>query len=637
MRTAQRCGIRMFMKILFLFAYFLLLFLIVRFLEFYVTSLAGCSCLVKYFYEYLPLYIYGSSTNSQNDNIINHKDNTSPANDNEDDLNKAASETTVGADKDFEFLTYGDFIENVEDTKASIWVVNVYSPGHAKHVLNKRKWNLLSNRLQKYGIRTGTYRCKKDLWLCLRHKIIKPTVILAMPKGSQPKGNVALFIYNIEERDNPIDTKSDIFNWVQSKLYRKVKMLHSISELTERPVTRRKNTSAIPSISFIYHSNNHVPPLLLSALSVKFTGRIKFYMLKTEEKLPYGNTFAMTESATYSYGKHNGESFNYTCMELFLRTLYPEVNDVFIFSIVLLNMACWLELFLQKGGPLRRLLFYLWGFALANFILFFIWLPVIQLLYMPQLQPIIEISLRSLQQVMFTNIAAIVRQDFLQLSQHMYVVFIGFICYGVVIGYLRYKLRNDTSRQSQTMVSLFDEDIQELNDLFRSLLAYITPSLQVYRFEERIERILHRLSTPDLWLHPVQSADFVCDLPVWGHCEKRFNPEELILQYSSESEFFSDNDQPEIISKKLICLKCHVKNPDQIPEHVLSATDCVICLAEYECKELVSGLPCGHSFHKNCIEEWFFSGTSYNKYRCPICRWPADLHKGKFEIIDATE
>lgn len=42
---------------------------------------------------------------------------------------------------------------------------------------------------------------------------------------------------------------------------------------------------------------------------------------------------------------------------------------------------------------------------------------------------------------------------------------------------------------------------------------------------------------------------------------------------------------------------------------------CVICLMEFEEKQLVRVLPCTHEYHTKCIDKWLKSNRS-----CPICR-----------------
>lgn len=43
---------------------------------------------------------------------------------------------------------------------------------------------------------------------------------------------------------------------------------------------------------------------------------------------------------------------------------------------------------------------------------------------------------------------------------------------------------------------------------------------------------------------------------------------------------------------------------------------CSVCLTDIEAKQIVSELPCLHTFHTECIEPWL---KEYN-YKCPVCR-----------------
>ena len=45
---------------------------------------------------------------------------------------------------------------------------------------------------------------------------------------------------------------------------------------------------------------------------------------------------------------------------------------------------------------------------------------------------------------------------------------------------------------------------------------------------------------------------------------------------------------------------------------------CSICIENYQCKERVRALPCGHIFHTDCIVPWLTQRSSC----CPICKEP---------------
>ena len=43
---------------------------------------------------------------------------------------------------------------------------------------------------------------------------------------------------------------------------------------------------------------------------------------------------------------------------------------------------------------------------------------------------------------------------------------------------------------------------------------------------------------------------------------------------------------------------------------------CSICLCEFQVNDRVKRLPCGHLFHKACLDPWFLDVTS----SCPVCK-----------------
>jgi len=53
---------------------------------------------------------------------------------------------------------------------------------------------------------------------------------------------------------------------------------------------------------------------------------------------------------------------------------------------------------------------------------------------------------------------------------------------------------------------------------------------------------------------------------------------------------------------------------------------CNVCMDQMKKEEEVLILPCNHTFHTCCIEEWL---TKYN-YRCPICK--QEVGKPKYNI-----
>ncbi|RZF44579.1 hypothetical protein LSTR_LSTR001337 [Laodelphax striatellus] len=52
--------------------------------------------------------------------------------------------------------------------------------------------------------------------------------------------------------------------------------------------------------------------------------------------------------------------------------------------------------------------------------------------------------------------------------------------------------------------------------------------------------------------------------------------------------------------------------------HQGDQTSCVVCMCDFESRQLLRGLPCSHEFHAKCVDKWLKSNRT-----CPICRGDA--------------
>ncbi|KAL5206680.1 hypothetical protein ABZP36_034889 [Zizania latifolia] len=58
-----------------------------------------------------------------------------------------------------------------------------------------------------------------------------------------------------------------------------------------------------------------------------------------------------------------------------------------------------------------------------------------------------------------------------------------------------------------------------------------------------------------------------------------------------------------------------------------AATQCVVCLAEYEEKDILRVLPyCGHDFHVACIDIWLMQHSTCPVCRISLCDYPDSKH-----------
>ena len=72
-----------------------------------------------------------------------------------------------------------------------------------------------------------------------------------------------------------------------------------------------------------------------------FAGRIKFGLFQSSTGP--GKLTVVTGEGNYEYGREKGECMNYRSLELFLRLLQPDLDDLFMFSLLSVNVVTLLE------------------------------------------------------------------------------------------------------------------------------------------------------------------------------------------------------------------------------------------------------------------------------------------------------
>uniref|UniRef100_A0A5K4FDK4 RING-type domain-containing protein n=1 Tax=Schistosoma mansoni TaxID=6183 RepID=A0A5K4FDK4_SCHMA len=232
------------------------------------------------------------------------------------------------------FDSESEFIEHVEDKKDSVWLLAVASPqslsssiagdhtsttpSRIKHssVVTEQIWSVLCYRYQSFGFKMGLLNCGKLHSLCIDRGFINPDLILALPKGGERMKDIVQF------RPLPKDPKSTsiidhessnyilegIHTWIVSVLAERVKPLNNINSIYS--VNSILSIDRLIRMDYLKHlfsfwllkrpqpihvlwfpgfsvkskiSRSHQqPPLVLSALSVTYTGRVRFWIVPNE-------------------------------------------------------------------------------------------------------------------------------------------------------------------------------------------------------------------------------------------------------------------------------------------------------------------------------------------------------------------
>ncbi|PWA16992.1 hypothetical protein CCH79_00019802 [Gambusia affinis] len=184
---------------------------------------------------------------------------------------------------------------------------------------------------------------------CVKRGWQRSMIIMSAPQTSASKGKVMLKEYVGQY----IETEH-IFRWMTSHLARRIKTVRQSAQLVEE----WHSDPAHPIKMFLF-THLSQPPAFFSSLSVKFTGRIEFIFVDVRHwdnrstLLDIGVTQSPSyilkmPEGIYHYGNSTGEFLSLAAMDTFLRSVQPEVNDLFVLSLVLINLLAWMDFFITQ-------------------------------------------------------------------------------------------------------------------------------------------------------------------------------------------------------------------------------------------------------------------------------------------------
>lgn len=264
---------------------------------------------------------------------------------------------------------------------------------------------------------------------------------MALPQGFRPKDKVILRAYT-----GPTRVQSAL-DWVNVNLASRVNEIYSFHQLRKDWILWQ-DVKQQTKIRVVLFSRMKLPPMFFSVLSVKFTGRVKFGTVDVHSKegknilnklrlSQVPQYLVITPEGNFTFGKRRGEYLSYSSMGILLRMLHPEVNDMFLLTLILVNSACWLELALTRGPWLRRIGSMLWNTVKLNCLLILLWLPVLGVLQVPLVASLMHYFLKLLRMSSLTSVAAQLRADWLAYtSSHAPILLISFPLFTLIVGLL---------------------------------------------------------------------------------------------------------------------------------------------------------------------------------------------------------
>ncbi|XP_005100405.1 E3 ubiquitin-protein ligase RNF103 [Aplysia californica] len=420
------------------------------------------------------------------------------------------------------FTSGAHFIEQVEDAKDSVWLVQVVLHQDQLRIVGDARWKAVRRKVSKFGVHTGLLDCSLDIRYCDQKGWRSPFLLLALPSQFEKKASIAMHNYSGPVRE------AVVMHWLRDRLAERLEHItdpvtfhYKWQNFTKDPLD--------PEIHAVLFTKASRPPLFYSALSVKFPGRVKFGIVNLNSpvmKLALWNHVLQKEKiwrlpayvvysaeGKYVYGHKGGEHFSFTSMERFLKFLHPCLNDVFIISFCVANIMSWFEPLISNCGILKRFRKLIWCTFKYNIIVIMLWLPIIGIFQMPYLDRV-PLSFLKLERMFSTSyLGTIFRGDCAFYFDRPLYIYVTFILYLVAVTLLCKRYRENE-----------DEAEDWFNFSHMATLAHLRPNdfiepmrISGYDLIGGLEVFGSRLSQPSLWLQPTISSEYIQYLPTWRY------------------------------------------------------------------------------------------------------------------------
>lgn len=486
------------------------------------------------------------------------------------------------------------FLEKVEDTKDSVWLVQVLqigAPRNGRRKISNFRWKHLIKHLSRFGIQAGIFNCILDpeqviqrlfnhnlffiysyfkCRFCDKKGWIKDEIILAMPEGYCSKDKVTMKPY----RGSQMEPMA-VFNWINSELSVRVQKVSSVSELMKHwlmyddmvhgnhsNLTKHDNCQEYVRVFLL--SSLMVPPMFFSALSVKFSGRVKFGIIDNESKekqemvelittkvLHEAGTidslkirtsyFFATPEEVRRFGSKHGEHYNYKSLFSSLQSMHPEANDVFKFSLIIISVAsCFDFVFFSHLSLYKIVIGALWSLFKWNLILIFCWMAMLGIFCtFQQADVVLDALLLVVRTISSSDPFNQLRSDwlyYLQTRNGWVVPFTTFSVFYLLV-FIAHKqlfaLFRSTSSPTQPSSIFWNFGFWEtqisnlLQPLFTTSSRHAGTDMDYDDDHssdyDMMEMFIERLAMPDLWLRPIISLQYLHDLPIWRYTGHRAN------------------------------------------------------------------------------------------------------------------
>lgn len=471
-----------------------------------------------------------------------------------------------------------DFYEQIYDENETVWVVEVVPAEgqYAGHrILDDRTWHALMPRLQTLQVDGAVLACQYDRRFCARQGWTLPQLLLILPPERDTSEQSIMKLSGREHITFVSTTQlsaNSVLSWLHGRILSRVEPIQDIKQLEEVWLnTTHIQEKKIPHMVYISELLN--PPLLIAALGLRFSTRIKLasFTVKKEEKEQVSRLLKrsgisgvpslviVTSEGMAPYGAQRGETLTRPALSLYICALQPHLNDAFLISLAVANLLAAADFFYFLDGRVR-----VWRHVGASFTraafnnagVMLLWLAVTALFRPASVRAALPSTAWVATMFSATRVSSFIRYHWLMVQSHPAIFWVSAAMFGFIILAWRNLLGRRNAEQEEPdggWWSSFPVDNYLVDVLFRPMTSLSRPRpSQDLGLEEGMERLIERLATPDLWLHPVIPTDYMKELPMWRY-DGWGNEDDLKSESETDVDSVSENESDTLLDSHTCC------------------------------------------------------------------------------------
>ncbi|KAK3860360.1 hypothetical protein Pcinc_033579 [Petrolisthes cinctipes] len=271
------------------------------------------------------------------------------------------------------------------------------------------------------------------------------------------------------------------------------------------------------------------------------------------------NLAVVTPEGVTSYGGKKGESFTHPALHFYICSLQPHMNDTFLISLLVANLLAVADFFYFLDLRVRAWKQFVTTFTrtiMYNVTVFLLWLAVTALLKFPIGNNILQSGSWLITSLNSSWVFSQVRYHWLMIESQTIIFWASTLIFCAIILAWRNIIvsgTQDPEDSDTSWWSIFPMDSYLVNVLFRPMSSLSRPRpSQDLDLEESMERLIQRLATPDLWLHPVIPTDYMKDLPMWRY-DGWGNEDDLKSESETDVDSVSENENDNLLDSHACC------------------------------------------------------------------------------------